>query len=255
MRERCAYFVWTPEPWASTTSFPQPLPLGPAKTTRPPRAAPTGVPASAGKSTPAWNRLPRGPKTSPTGATSGRARLSGQRATGRAQSSDRCRPGGPVGHDPGPALEATKRSVGVRPESAVEVPGGKAMPGERELERGDVPPVRAESSAAAGRAGSASRNDRAPCACAGRARRRPRGPGASGSGARRPRCRGRGRRPRFRRRGLASATRPEALRSRDFRLANAPPASASAERTSRNSVMAKALDMAAVAASNMNRPI
>ena len=41
-------------------------------------------------------------------------------------------------------LEAPQRSVRARAEVAVERPGGKAVPGERELEGGDVPAARAE---------------------------------------------------------------------------------------------------------------
>ena len=45
-------------------------------------AAATGVPNAAGKSTPAWNRAPRGPKRSPVGPGRGRPKVIGERGGG-----------------------------------------------------------------------------------------------------------------------------------------------------------------------------
>ena len=47
--------------------------------------------------------------------------------------------GEPVGAEPGPALKTAQCLIHVRAEDAVEGPGGKTVPGELELERGDVP--------------------------------------------------------------------------------------------------------------------
>ena len=69
--ERCAYIVRTPSGCAIVTRLPQPPARGAAQVTTPGAAAMIAVPAGAGRSMPAWNRWPRGPNESPTGARRG----------------------------------------------------------------------------------------------------------------------------------------------------------------------------------------
>src|SRR5436189_139841 len=57
------------------------------------------------------------------------------------EGAERRRPGHTVGAEAGPALKPAECRVRVRPEDSVEGPGREAVPGELELERGDVPPV------------------------------------------------------------------------------------------------------------------
>src|SRR3954447_25784193 len=54
------------------------------------------------------------------------------------------RPSGAVRREAGPPLEAPKRAVGASTEIAVECPGRKSVPGERELQSSHVPPARAD---------------------------------------------------------------------------------------------------------------
>ena len=63
-------------PCAMTTALPN-APRGPAHVTSPDPAASTAVPAPTMKSTPAWKASPRGPKPSPTGASTGARSLIG----------------------------------------------------------------------------------------------------------------------------------------------------------------------------------
>ena len=102
-------------------------------------AAVTGVPLAAGKSTPAWNTFQRGPKASPTDAWTGRRSGTGERGTGAARAARVDGPATPSARSPGPGLEALQRGDRARPERAVDRAGGKAVRGELELQRGDVP--------------------------------------------------------------------------------------------------------------------
>ena len=107
-------------------------------TTRPARAAVTGVPAGAMKSRPAWNESPLGPK--PSRALRRRARL--RRAgswTAPTQAAMCPRPRDADRGRSREALEAAHRGLQAWAEGAVERPRGKAVPGEPELELRDVP--------------------------------------------------------------------------------------------------------------------
>ena len=168
-------------------------------------------------SMPAWKRFPRGPKGSPTGPCQ-RKREADRRARQRpAQRGVRGRPGHSVRSEPGPVLEAPQRSVRARAEVAVERPGGKAVPGERELERGDVPAARAEGELPAPEGRRVARSGPLPCESAPRARRRRPGLRVAGSVAAPARSRDRAHRRPSPGTTRAPASRPEARRRRGCR--------------------------------------
>ena len=127
----------------TTTRFPYPLVVGPAKVTRPTAAACTGVPVAAGRSMPGWKPAPRGPKRSPTATRSGHASGSGHVGDRRPERRDRGRPGDAhrrAGRpSAGSAAAPPRRASRSRRRSS----RGEAVPREQELELDDVAADRA----------------------------------------------------------------------------------------------------------------
>ena len=211
IRERWAYSVRTFSPCAMTTALPND-PRGPAHVTSPDPAASTAVPAPTMKSTPAWNASPRGPKPSPTGASTGARSLIGLVGIGLVRAAAIVSgPASPICGSPRKRWKRVTAAANRLPYAPSNGPEGKPCHARRNWSSATSQPDRAVRQPAAPELG-VCRGCRAHAGYAGRRRRPARARRGSGRRSAHPSSSAPGARPSARNRRFPRAAQPAARR-------------------------------------------